>query len=138
MPSNAISSHGTLLQMGDAAPGTYATIGEVLDIKGPEIAPVFEEATNQSSGGWAERKPVLMDGGKLTCKINYVNDATQNVSTGLRAAMFNKTLKYFKTLYPDSTGETFAAYVKINREAKVKGFLQADVELTITGAVTPF
>lgn len=136
--SNAISSHGTLLQMGDGAPGTYATIGEVQDIKGPEVAPQYEEVTNHSSGGWKEQKPVLLDPGKLTAKINYINDATQNNSTGLRNAMYNKTLKYFKILYPDNTGETFAAYVKITREAKVKGVLTADLELTITGAVTPF
>lgn len=136
--SNAISSHGTLLQMGDGAPGTYATVAEVLDMKGPEVAPQFEEVTNHSSGGWKEQKPVLLDPGKLTAKVNYVNDATQNSTTGLRYAMYNKLLKYFKVLYPDGTGETFTAYVKMTREAKVKGVLTGDLELTITGPVTPF
>ena len=136
--SSAISSHGTLLQMGDAAPGTYATVGEVQDLKGPEVAPQFEEVTNHSSGGWKEQKPVLLDGGKLTAKVNFVNDSTQNNTTGLRYKMYNKVLVYFKILYPDATGETFTAYVKITREAKVKGVLTGDLELTITGAVTPF
>lgn len=136
--SNAISSHGTFLQLGDGAPGTYATIGEVKDLKGPEVAPQYEEVTNHSSGGWKEQKPVLMDGGKLTAKVNFVNDATQNNTTGLRYKMYNKVLGYFKILYPDGTGETFTAYTKITREAKVKGVLEGDLELTITGPVTPF
>lgn len=137
MTSSAISAHGTLLQMGDAAPGTYATISEVKDIKGPDISPTYEDVTNHSSGGWAEKKVSLMDGGKLTCKVNFINDSTQNNTTGLRNRMYNKTLSYFKIIYPDSTYETFTAYPKIIREAPVKGMLTADVELTITGPITP-
>lgn len=139
--SNAISSHGTILQMGDgtaAAPGTYATIGEVGDIDGPDISPQYEEATNHSSGGWDESKVVLMSGGTLKTKVNFVNDATQNLTTGLRYKMYNKVLTPFKILYPDGTGETFAAFVKLGRKAKVKGIFQSDLELKISGPVTPF
>lgn len=139
--SNAISSHGTLLKMGDgtaAAPGTYTTIAEVGDIDGPDVKPQFEEATNHSSAGWEEKKIVLMSGGTVKSKVNFVNDATQNLTTGLRYKMYNKVLTPFQILYPDGTGETFAAFVTMVRKAKVKGIFQGDLELTISGPVTAF
>lgn len=136
--TNAISAHGTLLQMGDGAPGTYATIAEVLDIKGPQVKGVREDATNHSSGGWKELKPVLKEGGKVNTKLNYISgDATHNKTTGLLNKAINQTLGYFKILFPDSSGFTFTAYVDMDFEAKVKGILSSDIELEITGAVTP-
>lgn len=136
--SDAISSHGTLLQMGDGAPGTYATIAEVKDIKGPQIKGMREDATNHSSGGWEEKKTVLKSAGKMSFALNYVNAAaTHNKTTGLLAKALNQSLGYFKIIYPDSSGFTFQAYVDMDMESKVKGLLSPSVELDITGAVTP-
>lgn len=136
--SNAISSHGTFMQMGDGAPGTYATIAEVMDLKGPAIKGVREEVTNHGSGGWKEVKSVLKEGGKVSYKLSYVNsEATHNKTTGLLAKAVNQTLGYFKILFPDSSGFTFTAYVDMDFEAKVKGVLSSDIELEITGPVTP-
>jgi hypothetical protein len=138
MTSNAISAHGTLLQVGDAAPGTYATIAEVKDIKGPQIKGVREDVTNHSSGGWKESRPVLKEGGKVSMSLNYVNaEVTHNKTTGLLYKAVNQTLGYFKLIFPDSSGFTFTAYVDMDYEAKVKGILSSSVELEITGALTP-
>ncbi len=138
MPSNAISSHGTLLQMGDGAPGTYATIAEVKDIKGPQIKGVREDATTHASGGWEEKKSVLKNGGKVSFDLQYVNaEATHNKTTGLVNRAINQTLSYFKIIYPDSSGFTFTAFVDMDFNAKVKGMLTSSIDLEITGAVTP-
>jgi hypothetical protein len=136
--SDAISSHGTLLQMGDGTPGTYATIAEVKDQKGPQIKGQREDVTNHSSGGWTEKKTVLKEGGKYTFSLNYINAAaTHNKTTGLLKKALDQTLGYFKVIYPDSSGFTFTAFVDMDFEAKVKGILSPNVELEISGAVTP-
>ena len=137
--TSAISSHGTLLQMADRATHvTYATIAEVLDIKGVSIKGVREDATHHGSGGWEEKITVLKSGGKVTADLQFINaDATHNKTTGLVAAAIAQTLEYFKITYPDSSGYTFKAFVDMDFEAKVKGKMTASVELDISGAVTP-
>ncbi len=136
--TSAISSHGTLLKMADRATHvTYATVAEVLDIKGPQIKGVREDATSHSSGGWEEKITTLKSGGKCTFDVNFISaDATQNKTTGLLAAAIAQTREYFQVVFPDSSGFQFYAYVDIDFEAKVKGKLTASVELELTGAVT--
>jgi hypothetical protein len=136
--SDAISSHGTLLQMGDGAPGTYATIAEVKDLKGPGVKGSREDVTNHGSGGWTEKKTVLKEAGKLSLTLNYVNgNATHNKTTGLLKKAIDQSLVYFKIVFPDSSGFTFTGYVDVDFEAKVKGILSANIEIEITGAITP-
>lgn len=139
MPTSAISSHGTLLQMADRATHvTYATVAEVLDIKGPSIKGTREDATSHNSGGWEEKISVLKSGGKVTFDVNFIaSDATQNKTTGLIAASIAQTKEYFKVIFPDSSGFQFYGFVDIDFEAKVKGKLTASVELDLTGVVTP-
>ena len=137
--TSAITSNGTLLKMADRATHTtYATIAEVLDIKGPQIKGNYEDATNHSSAGWEEKISVLKSGGKVTFDVNFISaDATQNKTTGLIAAAVAKTLEYFKVVFPDSSGFQFYAYVDLDFTAKVKGKLTASVDLELSGAVTP-
>lgn len=138
MPTAAISSHGTLLKMADRATHlTYATVAEVLDIKGPQIKGVREDATNHGSGGWVEKITTLKDGGKVTFDLHFVSgDSTHNKTVGLLAASIAQTREYFQVIFPDSSGFQFYAYVDMNFEAKVKGKLTASVELDLTGPVT--
>lgn len=139
MTTGAISAHGTLLKMYDRATHlTPATIAEVLDIKGPSIKGVREDATTHSSGGWVEKITTLLDGGKVTFDIHWIAaDATQNKTTGLLAASIAKTKEKFQVLYPDSSGFEFWALVDVDYDSKVKGKLMASVELDISGAITP-
>lgn len=136
--TNAISSHGTAIKMADRTlHTTLATIAELLDIKGPQIKGVREDATNHSSGGWEEKITTLKTGGKVTFDLHFVNaDATHNKTTGLVAAALAQTKEKFQVVFPDSSGFDFWAFVDIDFEAKVKGKLTASIELDITGAVT--
>ncbi len=138
MPSNAISSHGTLIKKGDGAtPETFATVAEVKDIEGPDIDPQYEDVTNHGSGGWTEMKPVLKDGGKLSFPVNFLfSEPTHGLNTGLVADMLNGTRRNWKMVFPDNTTANFAAYVKVKLGAKVKGILEGEIELQLTGAVT--
>lgn len=138
MTTNAVSSHGTLIQMADRATHTvYATVAEVLDIKGVQIKGVREDATHHGSGGWEEKIAILKSGGKTTFDLQFINaEATHNKTTGVVAAALAQTLEWFKIIYPDSSGFTFKAFVDMDFEAKVKGKLTASVELDISGAVT--
>lgn len=138
MPTGAISSHGTLLKMADRATHiTYATVAEVLDIKGPNLKGILEDATSHSSGGWKEQISVLKEAGKVTFDVNFIGaDATQNKTTGLVAASMAQTKEYFQVIFPDNTGFQFYAYVDMNFEAKVKGKLTASIDLNLTGVVT--
>jgi len=116
---------------------TFATVAEVLDIKGPTIKPVLEDATNHSSGGWEEKVPVLMSGGKVSFEVNFIAaDATQSKTTGLVAAALAKTKETFQLIFPDSTGFAFSAYVSMDFDAPVKKPLRSKVDLDITGVVT--
>lgn len=138
MPTNAISSHGTQVKLADRATHTtYATVAELLDVKGPQIKGQREDATNHGSGGWEEKITVLKSGGKVTFDLQFVNtEATHNKTTGLVAAALAQTKEKFQVVFPDSSGFEFWAFVDAEFEAKVKGKLTASIELDITGAVT--
>jgi hypothetical protein len=138
MPTSAISSHGTVVQMADRATQTnYASIAELLDIKGPQIKGVREDATNHGSGGWEEKIAVLKSGGKVTFDLHFLaSDAVHNKTTGLVAAALAQTKEKFKVIFPDSSGFSFSAFVDMDFEAKVKGKLTASVDLDISGQVT--
>jgi len=139
MPTNAISSHGTLIKLADRATHTtYATVAEVLDIKGPKVSGQREDATTHGSGGWEEKISVLKSAGKVTFDLHFVAaEATHNKTTGLVAAALAQTKEKFQVVFPDSSGFEFWAFVDAEFEAKVKGKLTASVELDITGALTP-
>ena len=93
MATKAVTSHGTLLKVGDgASPEVFATIAEVKDISGPGTTLSTEDATNHDSGGWREPVPTLLEGGEVTFDLNYYGGTTQTssalrVSTGCPCAL---------------------------------------------------
>ena len=135
MTTAAIKSFGTLLK------STGTTVKEVGDIVGPDISRgVVDATTHDSTGGWQEWVPGKLSPGKVTFKINWLpTDATHSAAAGLINDITAATLQTFTITYTD-TGNlvaSFSAYVtgfKIN--APVDGMLTADVEMTITGAIT--
>lgn len=137
--TNAISSFGTFLKMGDGgSPETFATIAEVGDIDGPDESLATEEVTHHgSTGGWDEFVGTILSGGEVSFPVNKIPDeATQ---TALRNAMVNRTKKNFQIVYPDPGGNGFAfAALVIGHKPKapVKGKLSADLKLKISGPVS--
>jgi len=138
--SSAVSSFGTLLQIGDGgSPSeTFTTIAEVLDIDGPSYTSDTEEVTSHSTvGGYKEYIRTLKDGGDVTFPMNFFQDPTQ---TALWDAYESGERTNFKIIYPlpgvDNT-VTFAAFVTdIGGSAPVQGILQRNVTLKVTGQAT--
>lgn len=140
--TSALSSFGTLLKKGDGgSPESFATIAEVLDIEGPELALDTEEATSHdSTGGWEEVVGTILRSGEIGFEINYVpTGATANASTGLIADMKNRTRRNFQLVFPDSGNTTWsftALVTKFAPKAPVAGKLTADISLKLSGQPT--
>ncbi len=139
MATSAISSHGTLLKIGDGAGSeTFTTIAEVKDISGPSYELAVEEVTNHDSAGWREYIPTLLDVGEITFDINYYSATTQDqLETDLRA----KTKRNWKLVFPLPASGTdtraFAAYITgIELQAPVEGVLSMSLTLRPVGADT--
>ena len=137
--SNAISSFGTLLKIGDGA-GTevFTTIAEVMDISGPSSTMNTAEVTSQTSAnGYSEHIGTILNGGEVSFDINYgPTDGTHDESTGLISVMNARTLNNFQLIFPDSgtTTWSFAALVTgFEPSAPVDGPLTASVSMLISG-----
>ena len=138
----AYSSFGTLLKRGDGgSPESFATIGEVLDIKGPELEADTEDSTNHSStDGWDESIVTILKGGELTFDINYLpENATHNLATGFLKDFNNRTKRNFQLVFPNPGNTTwnFGAFVtKFSPANPVKGIMKGSVTLKISGKPT--
>jgi len=139
-PTQAISAWGTLLKIGDGAtPENFTTILQVQDITPPAPTALLEDATaHDSTGGWTEDKPTLLDMGDCTFGVLYVpTAATHDAGTGLISDLVAKKLRNFQLVYPDTTTWSFSAYVaKFQPKAPVRGLLKADVTLNVSGQPT--
>lgn len=140
MTTSATAAYGTLLKMGDGAVSeTFTTVAEIVDIDLPKLSAGMEDVTNHDSGGWEESIPTILSGGEPSFKLNWLpTHATQNETTGVLAALLNRTKKNWKIVLP-GTVKTFAfsAYVtKFEGSAPTKGKLASTMTLKITGAVT--
>ncbi len=137
MATQAVSSHGTLLKVGDGAdPEVFATIAEVLDISGPGTTLNTEDATNHDSGGWREPIPTILEGGEVTFDINYYQGESQ---TSMREDMETRTRRTYQMVLPLDPVETleFAGYVtNFEYAAPVEGILRASCTIMVTGPIT--
>jgi predicted secreted protein len=135
MTTAALKSFGTLVKRD----GT--DIKELGDISGPDITRgTIDSTTHDSTGGWQEWVLGKLSAGKVTFKINWLpTDATHSYGAGLLNDIVDGTLQDFDIVYTDTgtTTATFTAYVTgFKIAAPVEGMLTADVELTVTGAVS--
>lgn len=140
--SNALSSQGTLLKIGDGGgPETFTTIAEVLDIQGPALALDHQDVTSHdSTGGWEEVIGTILRSGEVTFDLNYIpTEGTHDHSTGLLADMTARTKRNFELVFPDggSTTWSFTAIVsKFQPASPVAGQLKGSIGLKITGQPT--
>lgn len=134
------SAKGTLQQIGDgASPETFATIGHVRSISGPSTKATVVDVTSHSTvGNWMEKLAVLIDPGTLGFPISYdPADATHAFATGIWADLIALVERNFKTIFPASMGTLeYAAYITGHGfDVPVDNVLQANIELTINGAI---
>lgn len=86
-----------------------------------------------------EKLAVLIDPGSLSFPINYDSaDATHQFATGLWSLLIGLTVRGFQTVFPASMGQlAYDAYLTGHAfECPVDNVLQANIELTIFGAIT--
>ncbi len=140
--SNAVSSFGTLLKIGDGA-GTevFTTVAEVMDITGPSISLDTEEVTSQTSAnGYDEHIGTIKRGGDVTFDLNYgPTDATHDESTGVLSVLEGKALNNFQIVMTDAgtTTWSFAALViGFEPAMPVAGALRASCTMKISGKPT--
>lgn len=120
---------------------TYATIAEVRNISGPNLALGTVETTHQAStGAYREHIATLVDGGEITFELNFVVQSnTQNWVLGLIRDVRRSTLRLFQLIFTDAGTETasFSAFVTAFADAApVDGKLTANVTVKISSSVT--
>lgn len=135
------SAKGTTMKIGDgASPEVFATVGQVRSISGPTTKATVQDVTSHSTAGnWMEKLAVLIDPGTLSFPINFDPlDATHAFATGMWDDMVALTLRAWQTIFPASMGTlAYDAYITSHGfDAPVDNVLQANIELTISGAIT--
>lgn len=137
MATQAVSSHGTFLKVGDGAePEVFTTIAEVKDISGPAMTLNMEDATSHDSGGWREEIATLLEAGDISFDVNYYADETQTL---LETAQYARERLNFEMVLPLATPvtKTFSGYVtSFENSAPVEGILTASVTIRVSGAIT--
>ena len=137
--SDAIPSHGTLVQLGDGQ-GAYTTIAELGDVGLPDFGNDTEEVTCQTTPG-RERAFVstLHKEKTVDFPISWVpSDATHDSATGLKAAADDGVARPFRIVLPDPEQTTFSfdAIVEgFKPTGAVAGVLKADLTLKVTDDV---
>ena len=139
MPTAAKSSFGSYLKLGDGGTSeTFATIAEVLDIKGPSLELETEDVTSHdSTDGWAEHIGTILSGGEVSFEVNWLPaNATQSHTAGLLKDMVGRTKRNFQRVVPAATSTTwaFAALVTaFEPDLPVKGSQKASITRLLRG-----
>lgn len=132
----AVSSHGTLLKIGDgASPEVFTTIAEVLDISGPGMSLSTDVWRTDDIATYAV-VPTGFDPDEVTFDVNYTGDGTQGQ---VREAIATQALTSFRIELPTVPAETlaFTGYITRFRFSEpVDGVLQASVIVTLASAMT--
>ena len=139
MSSTAFSAYNTLLKREDPNNlGTFVALTNVTSIEIGGIKLDTTDVTNmQSPGSFKEKAGTLLDGGTVTCEIDYV--PTDSTHKGLLADQASKIRRNFQIVFPDGFSSTwaFSALVEsLNPTAKVGDVLKAKVQLVVSGSVT--
>lgn len=138
--TSAVIGIGTLLKVGDGATPTeaFTTIAEVKSISGPSETRDTLDVTNMDSPNqYKEFVATLIDGGTISCDINFIGDnTTQN---GLRTDMLAGTARNFQLLMANTGASLYAftAFVtEFSPSFDVESIVTASISMKITGAVT--
>lgn len=131
MATAAKRAYGTLFKQGGTTIAEVRSIGDV----GPE-AEMIDVTNFDSTAGWKEFIPGLIDGGEVQIEMNFIpgNSSQQ----GLRTNLTGRSSATYSVVWTD-TGETwsFTAYVQsIKPRGGVAEALTATVTFKITGQMT--
>lgn len=131
MTTGGKAAYGTLLKRS----GT--TLAEVTNISGPGLTLDALEMTSHDSSGDREFIGGLMDGGEVTCEVNFLpaNATHKQVIADMKA----RTVTTWSIVWSDGSSTTwsFSAFpTAFEPSAPVDGKLSASITLKVTGSVT--
>ena len=114
--TSAIAGVGAEFQLSDgASPEVYTKVAEVLSISGPELSAEQVEVTSlDSTGGYKEFIPGLLDGGTVQIEFNYVDGNSNQETLRTRVSTTSQTASNYRIQLPDSplSYVTFAGIVE--------------------------
>lgn len=115
--------------------GTWQQVSEILDVTGPAVSQVLEDATHMDSAdGYAEKIAVgLREVGDVTFQMHFLQDDASQA--GLRADLNASTLRNYRIVFPPATKRiAFDGFVaNIGAAFPVRGKMVRDVTISITG-----
>lgn len=137
--TSAISGVGAEFQLGNAAsPEVFSKVAEVLSISGPELSAEQIEVTSlDSTGGYKEFIPGLLDGGTVSIEFNYIDGNTNQETLRTRVSTVNQTASNYRVALPDSpiSYVTFAAIVEsYSMNVETGSAVTVSCSLKISGA----
>lgn len=115
--------------------GTWQQVSEILDVTGPSVSQVIEDATHMDSAdGYAEKIAVgLREAGDVSFQMHLLqDDASQS---GMLADLNASTSRSYRLVLPSGTKRwSFTGFVQsIGASYPVRGKMVNDVVITITG-----
>lgn len=134
--SDAISAQGTTFGVANVgSPAVFVLVSEVKNIPGPSETSDEIDVTHLTSlGGRREFIQGFKDTEDLVVDCNYVPSNTMQAQ--IRDDYSTGLVRIYQTTYPDSSTETFTAYVKgITSNANVGDAIPFTFTLRVTGAV---
>ena len=131
----------TTLQWDPAGGTAYATIGQVMDINGPEVArDEIEVTTRDSTEYWMEFIKGMKNGGNITFGVvlDLSLAAHGTAATGLMSDLQNEsTIPAWKMNFPQSKQVTFDGFLTAYPPAApMKDAFTADITVKVTGKPT--
>lgn len=127
---------GTLLKVGDgASTEVFTTVPEMTKIAGPAVTFALLDVTSHDSAGYfKEYIPGLADGDNIAGECNW--KPSNAVHKNLRVDSYARTLRNFKTIFPDTTDNTVltSTYIAgISPKADIGTVLVASLTIKVTG-----
>ena len=139
--TSAIWAYGSKLQLGDgASPENFTDVAEITELKPPsESRDDIEVSNNSSSNGTREFIAGWRDPGEVTFSANWLpTNATQDSTTGLRAAYATNTNQNWKIVLPSSIVTiAFAGHLNmLETDLPLDAQAQINGTIKVSGAIT--
>lgn len=132
------NAKGTLLKLGDgAAPEVFTTIGQIMDIQGPNESRGTIDASDHDTVAAKEfLSEALYDGGEQTFELHW--DPALATQLTMASLLRSGALRNYQSAFPTNPVRvlSYAAYVTgFSRGAPHDGKLTGSVTLKISGGV---
>jgi Lambda phage tail tube protein, TTP len=123
----------------DSSTGTFATIPEAMKLNPPnQKFDLLDVTSHDSTGGFREFVPGLIDGENCTAEVNFV--PTNAIHTQCRTDALARTKKNFQCVFPGGgigANLAFSGYfVGLNPSADAGQILKESITIKSTGVQT--